>query len=252
MLRTTRFTAARILAQAPAARTYYLVSHPGGNRIVDPKLPESILFSKALEHVPTHGFTQNAINKAVADLPYLDSIQSIISASSRSSPEFSLTMFWLKSQRQRLLDYVLSDEYAPTSTCQYSKAADLICKRLLYNEQVAPQLSSALKQLVVPYNVPKLIEELGALADDIAFYAGDASNDSAWYAKRFALASIYVKAELYLLQDLSPDMARTRDFVARNVESVKNAGQLYTDTEQWAFFNATLLVNLVKSQLTRG
>lgn len=90
------------------------------------------------------------------------------------------------------------------------------------------------------------------MSDDIAYYAGDMSNDSAWYAKRLLLLSIYVKLELYMLLDTSPDFSSTLLFVDRNVLAVKFMGNSYNAVEQWSAFNAISLVNLIRSQLARG
>ena len=49
------------------------------------------------------------------------------------------------------------------------------------------------------------LDELHNLSDDIAFYAGDTSNDFAWYSKRLGFSSIYVSSEVFMLQDTSKD-----------------------------------------------
>ncbi|KAF7999097.1 hypothetical protein HF325_006629 [Metschnikowia pulcherrima] len=164
-----------------------------------------------------------------------------------------LVLFWLKLQRQELYDHVL-DTKLPFHQIrnEYDRAAYLLNKRLSFNEPVIEQLSGALAQLVLPYNVALSLEELHNLSDDVAFYAGDMSNDTAWYAKRLLLSSIYVKAELFQLQDNTERFSRTKEFVESKVASVKNMGYAYSSVEQWAIFNAILLVNLIKSQLARG
>lgn len=234
-------------------RAYHSTHHTASNVIVNAKTPEAILLSKAIEHVPTLGFSRASIDAAVQDLGYLDSIQSVVTASSTHSPEYSLVLFWLKSQRQKLYDEVLNpklDFHAVKD--EYDRVLYLINKRLLYNEPIIGLLSEALAQLVVPYNWGTSLEELHNLSDDVAFYAGDMSNDSAWYAKRLLFSSIYVKSELYMLQDSSDNFERTRQYVDSSVASVKAAGASYNAVEQWTFFNAISLVNLIKSQLARG
>lgn len=235
------------------SRGYHSISHPSSNVIVNKKTPEAILFTKALEHVPKLGFTKKAVNAAVAELQYLDSIQSAVSASSSHTTEFLLVKFFLKLQRQNLCDQVL-DPKLPFHKIpdEYSRASFLINQRLRLNIPVINELSGALGQLVTPYNIPLALEELHNLSDDVAFYAGDMSNDSAWYAKRLLLSSIYVKSELYMLQDKSDDFTRTKDFVESSVASVKAMGSAYNAVEQWTAFNAISMVNLIKSQLARG
>lgn len=241
------------LSYRSAARAYHLVSHPKSNVIVNAKSPEAILLTKAVEHVPKLGFSKGAVNAAVKDLDMLDSIQSAVTAMSSHSTEFLLVLFWLKLQRQKLYDHVLEPtlDFHKIAN-EYDKAAYLIKRRLEYNESVVGQLSLALAQLVVPYNMGLSLEELHNLSDDIAWYAGDNSNDSAWYAKRLLLSSIYVKSELFMLQDTTEQYKRTKDFVDSNVASVAAMGSSYSAVEQWTIFNAISLVNLIKSQLARG
>lgn len=241
------------LRAVPVARAYHLISHPASNRIVHINSPEAVLFTKAIEHVPKYGFTKKAVDSAVRDLKYLDSIQSAITALLGHSMEQLLVLFWLKLQRQELYDHVL-DTKLPFHQIrnEYDRAAYLLNKRLSFNEPIIKQLSGALAQLVLPYNVALSLEELHNLSDDVAFYAGDMSNDTAWYAKRLLLSSIYVKAELFQLQDNTNGFSRTKEFVESKVASVKNMGYAYSSVEQWAIFNAILLVNLIKSQLARG
>lgn len=221
--------------------------------IINRTSPQGILFSKALDHVPKFGFTQKAVNAAVADLEYLDSIQSAVSVTSNHSQELLLILFWLKSQRQKLYDHVLDEKSKFHSIGdEYGRAAYLVKQRLQYNEPIVSHLSEALSHLVLPYNWQLSLEELHNLSDDIAFYAGDNSNDSAWYAKRFLLSTIYVKSELFMLQDLSANFERTRKYVDDSVASMKTLGYSYSSVEQWAVFNAISTLNLIKSQLTRG
>lgn len=221
--------------------------------IINTKSPQGILFSEALKHVPKYGFTKKAINAAVADLGYSDSIQSAVSATSKHSQEFLLVLFWLKYQRQNLYDHVLNEESKFHSIGdEYQRGAYLVKERLLYNEPVIEHLSEALSRLVLPYNWQLSLEELHNLSDDIAFYAGDESNDSAWYAKRFLLSTIYVKSELFMILDSSLNFERTKQFVDESVASMKTLGYSYNSVEQWAVFNAISTVNLIKSQLTRG
>lgn len=240
-------------ALRPTTRAYHSISHPSSNVIVHSKSPEAVLFTKAIDHVTAHGFTRQAVDLAVRDLSYLDLIQSAITASLGHTVEFLFVHFWLRLQRQKLHDHVM-DPVLPLHQIknEYDRAAYLLNTRLRYNLPVLGQLSGALAQLVVPYNVAASLEELHNLSDDIAFYAGDMSNDTAWYAKRLLLSSIYVKLELFLLQDNSPNLTKTSEYVNSSVDAVRTMGYAYTSVEQWAIFNAISLVNLIRSQLARG
>lgn len=241
------------LAFRPYTRTYHSASHAASNVIVNAKTPEAILLTKAIDYVPKLGFTNASINAAVKELEYLDSIQIVVSGFSSHTPEFSLVLFWLRLQRQKLYDEIILPELDfHALRDEYERVVYLLNKRLMYNEPVMGVFSQALAQLAAPYNVAASLEELHNLSDDVAFYAGDMSNDSAWYAKRLLFSSIYVQSELYMLQDTSENYKRTKSFVESSVANVKAAGASYNAVEQWTMFTGISMVNLIRSQLARG
>lgn len=231
-------------------RAYHAVSHP--NTIVNLKTPENRLLSKAIENVPLLGFSGQCITQAARDSGYLDSVHSLFTSKDQL-PEFQLVLFWLKLQRQKLYDHVLDPKLEFHSVRnEYDRAAYLINKRLEYNAPIVGKLTGALSQLVLPYNIGLSLEELHNLSDDVAFYAGDMSNDLAWYAKRALFSTVYVKSELYMLQDLSENFKQTKEFVNGCVRNVQTVGNSYNAVEEWGMFNAISLVNLIRSQLARG
>ncbi|KAK6453927.1 COQ9-domain-containing protein [Scheffersomyces xylosifermentans] len=237
-----------------STRLYHSRDHPSSNKIVDPKSVESVLLTKALEYIPQYGFSNACITQAIRELDYPDSIHSAISTNpSGNSPEFQLTLHWLKTQRQKLEQHILdpNSEYHKI-TDEYERVSYAIKKRLEFNEPVVGRLVGGISQLVVPYNIPQSLEELHNLSDDIAFYAGDMSHDFAWYSKRVGFSSIYVSSELYMLQDSSDGYRRTKNFVDEKVLGLKGLGSAYNDIEEWGIFNAISLVNMIKSQLVRG
>lgn len=235
-------------------RSYHSIDHPSSNIIVNPKAMESIILSKSLTYIPEFGFDSRCITQAIRELKYPDSLQSAISSSpSGNSLEFQLMLHWLKIQRQNLQDHVLDPKSEFNSiTGEYERAAYLVNKRLEYNQPIIHQLSSGLSQLVAPYNLNQSLDELHNLSDDIAFYAGDMSNDFAWYSKRLGLSTIYVSSEVFMLQDTSKDFINTKEFVDHKIKGFSDMGSAYNDAEQWGTFNAIGLVNLIKSQLLRG
>ncbi|EGW33749.1 uncharacterized protein SPAPADRAFT_59114, partial [Spathaspora passalidarum NRRL Y-27907] len=203
-------------------RLYHSSEHIGSNVIVDNNTIESKILSKALEHIPRYGFKTGSITKAIRDLEYPDSIQSVITSNPKgNSAEFQLTLHWLKSKRQELNNYAAEDPEFNSITNEYERVAKLIKTRLMMNSPVIGHLHEGLSQLVVPYNLPQSMEELHNLSDDIAFLAGDMSHDFAWYSKRAGFSSIYVKSELYMLQDSSANFKKTNKFVDEKVRGIK-------------------------------
>lgn len=217
---------------------------------------ESKILTKSLEFIPKYGFHQECINQAVNELKYPSSIISVLTASFQSnlfqsnSLELQLMIHWLKTQRQKLSEEVITEEFKALN--EYDKLTYLINQRLSYNIPIIEKLSQGLAHLVVPYNISHSLEELLNLSDDIAFYAGDQSIDFAWYSKRFSFSTVYVSSELYMIQDKSKDFVNTKRFVQDKVNNVKFLGESYENMEEWSLFNVIQLTNLIKSQLIRG
>lgn len=250
----------RSLLRAPVKRNASLVrafhshDHPASNPIINDKAVETLILNKSLDYIPKYGFNSLCITQAIQDLKYSDSLQSALTASpTGNSLELQLMLHWLRYQRQQLHDHVL-DAQSPFHSIsdEYKRVSYLINKRLEYNAPIVSQLASGLSQLVVPYNMSQSLEELHNLSDDIAFYAGDMSNDFAWYSKRAGFSTIYVSSELYMLQDTSAGFVKTKEFVEEKVEAVRGLGNAYFNAEQWTAFNAISVVNLIRSQLLRG
>ncbi|CUM63520.1 uncharacterized protein PRCAT00001096001 [Priceomyces carsonii] len=242
-----------IAKRVRSIRFYHAVDHPSSNLIINPGTLESTILTKSLEYVPKYGFKEDSITMAIRQLKYPDSLRSMLTGiSSGKSLEYQLSLFWLKYQRQKLKNEVENSSKFQTIENEYDRVAFLIKKRLAYNAPVINLLSQCLSQLVIPYNINQSLEELSNLSDDIAFYSGDQSVDFSWYSKRLSLSSIYVSSELYMLQDSSPGFVRTNEFVDDKVEKLVSLGNSYNIAEEWAFFNAISLVNLIRSQLIRG
>lgn len=233
---------------------YHSADHPASNVIVDAKSVQSKILTKALEHIPQHGFNTICVTQAIRDMEYPDSLVSAITSDPEgNSTELQLMVHWLKVQRQKLEEYVMDPESEfHTIGDEYDRASHLLKKRLLFNEPIVKQLSNGIGHLVLPYNLSRGLDELHNLSDDIAFYAGDASHDFAWYSKRLGFSSAYVSSELYMLQDSSVGFSKTKEFVDARVALLRDFGYAYNSVEQWGLFNAISTVNLIKSQLLRG
>ncbi|KAK6461258.1 COQ9-domain-containing protein [Scheffersomyces coipomensis] len=250
MLRTPvrRLAVRKPISLLSTIRSYHSRDH----KIAGDEPLESQILTKSLEYVPTYGFNSNCITRTIRDLNYPDSLQAIISKDG-SSPEFKLMLQWLIEQRKNLEREIKQPESEFHNIAdEYDRVSYLIKKRLELNEPVIKHLTFGISQLVIPYYLSQSMEELHNLSDDIAFFAGDGSNDFAWYSKRMGISSIYVSSELYQLTDTSKDFKNTKKFVDDKVQKLNNLGNAYNSAEQWGMFNAISLVNLIRSQLVRG
>lgn len=235
-------------------RRYHAQDHITSDIIIDSSRVENHILTKSLEYIPQYGFDKQCIHEAIKQLKYPDSMISVVRASSNgSSSELQLMIHWLKTQRIKL-EAEVKDQASKIHTLgnEYDRTSYLINKRLSYNIPIIDKLLGGIAQLMVPYNMPGSLEELYNLGDDVAYYAGDLSNDFAWYAKRFSVSTVYVSSELYMLQDKSKDYEDTKRFVEEKVRNIDELGTVYDNVEQWAIFNGIGVFNLIKSQLARG
>ncbi|ONH71788.1 Ubiquinone biosynthesis protein COQ9, mitochondrial [Pichia kudriavzevii] len=106
--------------------------------------------------------------------------------------------------------------------------------------------------MILPSNVLQSLKELHNLSDDISYYAGDRSIDFAWYSKRMSISQLFVLSELFMVNDTSAGYQDTYKFVDNKLKEILTAGYIYNSVEEWTFFNAVSLVNIIKSQLARG
>lgn len=242
-------------------RLYHSTDHIGTNTIINPNLIESKILTRAIDYVPEYGFEPRTITKAIHDLQYPDSLILVLTSSPLGySLPMQLMIHWLKLKRQELETFAISSlsstsgeaNSAPGVSSEGEKLKRLIKYRLELNTPIKSQLSQGLSHLVVPYNLAASLEELLNLGDDLAYYAGDKSNDFAWYLKRATICSIYVKSELFLLNDNTGGLWLTNQYVDERVDEFVKLGEGYNSVEQWVDFNAISLINLIKSQLARG
>ncbi|CAF0922228.1 unnamed protein product [Adineta ricciae] len=99
----------------------------------------------------------------------------------------------------------------------------------------------ALAQKGLPPNAKRAWKSLLDLASDAWFSIGDTSTDIKWYTKRLSIATIYRSAEIYMLQDKSPDKINTMHFLERHLGDYETTGvvrpsmsQSLSDTAQVA------------------
>lgn len=233
-------------------RSYHSTDHIGSNTILNQSTIDSKILNTSLKYIPEYGFDEKCITKAIQELKYPDSLNSVISFNDKS-PALQMMLYWLKLQRSKLETYVIEHaQELDSMKNDYERLNHLIKIRLMYNEPILKELPQGIAQLIVPYNLGCGLEQIHELSDDLAFYSGDDSHDFSWYSKRLGISTIYVSSELFMVNDTSKDFERTKQFVDSKVKDFEKLGNGYNDVEQWLGFNAISLVNLIKSQLNRG
>ncbi|USW55862.1 Putative ubiquinone biosynthesis protein COQ9 [Septoria linicola] len=236
------------LIQQQQAASYHSYEHPA-----PPPYPEpaNSILSSALQHVPQQGFTRDALVSGAKDNKYLD-----ISAHNLfPKGPFDLVKYYLVTQRLALADRV---QFPPPDASGRElgtgqKIKSLILSRLQANVDtgILPHLPQALGQMSLAENIPASLRELGLLADEMWFLAGDKSVDSSWYTKRGTLSAVYASTEVFQTRDQSTDHKDTAEFLGRRLQEVRVMGSLVGGTAEWVGFQAGAVVNLLRSKGVR-
>ncbi|KAL5336075.1 COQ9-domain-containing protein [Aspergillus crustosus] len=207
---------------------------------------QTTILSAALNHVPSHGFTKDALTLGARDTGFLD-----VSIQLLPRGEFDLILFWLASRRGLLRAAVeqkglLSGQDSAFVSVE-EKSRALIMERLRMNTEIRHQWQDALALMSLPSHIPLSLSELHALSSDILHLAGDTSVDASWYTKRLSVSAIYASAELVMTRDTSPDLSATADFVTRRIEDSKAIGDKLSGAKQCLGFMGSTAVGLGRS-----
>ncbi|RAL09593.1 uncharacterized protein BO97DRAFT_395861 [Aspergillus homomorphus CBS 101889] len=225
------------------ARTYHSEHHPSQPH--EYTNSQTTILSAALHHVPTHGFTRNALTLGARDAGFLD-----VSVQLLPRGEFDLILFWLASRRGLLRSKVESDGLLAGSGSVLSvdeKIQVLLMERLRLNVEVREQWQDALAVMSLGENIPMALSELHALADDIMNLAGDQSVDASWYSKRMAVAAVYAASDFVMTRDTSAGLRDTEEFVARRWADARALGDKLTGVRECLGFMGSTAVGLGRS-----
>lgn len=205
---------------------------------------ESAILSSALAHVPVHGFTQHALTLGAKEAGYLD-----ISTNLFPRGAYDLVMYHLVTQRLALKDRIQFPENVGVGR----KVRSLVLERLRANADagVVGRWQEALGLMSLAENIPSSLKELGLLADEMWFLAGDTSVDSSWYTKRASLSGIYAATEAFQTTDQSTDFKDTEEFLDRRLEELRTVGGAMSSTAEWLGFQSGAFVNLLRSKGVR-
>ncbi|KAF2819536.1 ubiquinone biosynthesis protein COQ9 [Ophiobolus disseminans] len=209
---------------------------------------EAAILSSAYAHVPTHGFTIDALKLGARDAGYLD-------ASTNLLPRgvFDLVNYHLVTQRLALKDNVqfFDNGEAGKKIGVGSKVRSLTLARLRANEPIINRWQEALAIMAQPTYVPASLSELAKLADEIWFLAGDQSVDSSWYTKRATLSTIYSATEVYMTQDKSADFVETEQFLDNRLADLTKVGGFIGALGEWINYTGHSTMNVLRSKGVR-
>jgi len=232
-----------LLLQQPPRALYHSYEH---NEPPPYREAESAILSSALQHVPVHGFTQEALTLGMKEAGYLD-----ISANLFAKGPFELVKYHLVMQRLGLRDRIQfpGDEKMGVGR----RVRSLVLERLRANADagVVSRWQEALGLMSLGENIPTSLRELNLLSDEVWFLAGDTSVDSSWYTKRASLSAIYAATEVYQTTDQSTEFRDTEAFLDRRLEGMRVMGGAVSNTLQWVGFQGGAMVNLLRSKGVR-
>ncbi|KTG00263.1 hypothetical protein cypCar_00005807 [Cyprinus carpio] len=180
------------------------------------------ILTAALEFVPQHGWTVEAIAAAAETL----------GLSSASTGMFNngagdLVLHFVAQCNAQLAETLAEQnnqvqlgQSEAKKTAEFLKdAVETRLRMLIPYIDTWPQ---AMSILLLPHNIPDSLKHLSTMVDDIWYYAGDRSTDVNWYTRRAALTGIYNTTELVMVQDSSPDFEETWAFLDNRIKDVVN------------------------------
>ncbi|KAM6224792.1 ubiquinone biosynthesis protein COQ9, mitochondrial [Rhynchocyon petersi] len=199
----------------------------GGEEEEDHESEEQLqdrILTAALEFVPTHGWTAEAIAEGAQSLGLSSA------AASMFGSDGSELILHFVTQCNARLTCELENEHKLVQLGQTEKKKtdvflrDAVRTRLRMLIPYIEHWPRALSILMLPHNIPSSLSLLTSMVDDMWHYAGDQSTDFNWYTRRAVLAGIYNTTELVMMQDSSPDFEDTWRFLENRINDAMNMG----------------------------
>lgn len=181
------------------------------------------ILENALNYVPTHGWTRESLSLGAEEAGYPSVAEGMFSRG-----EADLVLYLVKSNNANLLKYM--DGITNNQDGQKLRTSEFIRNVLEHRlRMIIPYIdvwSDAMAILMQPTVVVEATQELGKMADDIWFYAGDTSTDFNWYTKRGLLAKLFVSVQTVMVKDQSPDFVDSWQFLDRRMKDIATFGKI--------------------------
>ncbi|XP_070469805.1 ubiquinone biosynthesis protein COQ9, mitochondrial [Equus przewalskii] len=182
------------------------------------------ILTAALEFVPAHGWTAEAIAEGAQSLGLSSA------AANMFGSDGSELILHFVTQCNARLTRVLEEEQKLVQLGQAEKRkTDQLLRHAVETRlrMLIPYIEHwprALGILMLPHNILPSLNLLTSMVDDMWHYAGDQSTDLSWYARRAVLAGVYNSTELVMMQDTSPDFEDTWRFLENRINDAMNMG----------------------------
>lgn len=184
------------------------------------------ILEASLAFVPSHGWSRQSLAKGAESVNYPTVTSGLFPRGG-----IEIVQYFHKQCNEQLVDYMKQEvgNTPPADPAAFAQKAIEVRLRMLI--PYMKQWPQAMALMTLPQNVTIALSNVLTNADNICYYAGDRSVDFNWYTRRIGLAGIYKMTELYMLQDSSPDYARTWTFLEHRIKEGSKMDSLLLKSE---------------------
>jgi len=177
------------------------------------------ILRESLKYVNEKGWTMEAIRTGVRASNQPTTVEGLFSNG------YDLVEYFTRDANSKMSAYM--NEKAKKGDTQGSRLLiDGLKYRIGLVIPYAQKWDQALAQGALPQNAMRSWQNLLDLSSDAWHGIGDTSTDINWYSKRLLLAAVYKSAEIYMLQDQSPDKIDTMNFLERRLNDFQALGSV--------------------------
>ncbi|XP_034476437.1 ubiquinone biosynthesis protein COQ9, mitochondrial [Drosophila innubila] len=186
------------------------------------------ILDAAMEHVPQHGWTKQAIVLGAESCGYPSVVHGMF-------PEggFALVSHFNGKCNAQLVQFL--QQKTENGQKEVGDPLDFLVQAVRQRlEMIVPyktQWPQAMALIAQPQHASTALAQVLTLVDDICYYSGDRSVDFGWYTRRIGLATIMKMTELYMLQDTSPGHAQTWEFLKNRMDEAVQLQMALAQTE---------------------
>lgn len=184
------------------------------------------ILEASLAFVPSHGWSRQSLAKGAESVNYPTVTSGLFPRGG-----IEIVQYFHKQCNEQLVDYMKQEvgNTPPADPAAFAQKAIEVRLRMLI--PYMKQWPQAMALMTLPQNVTIALSNVLTNADNICYYAGDRSVDFNWYTRRIGLAGIYKMTELYMLQDTSPDYAKTWTFLEHRIKEGSKMDSLLLKSE---------------------
>lgn len=185
----------------------------------DPEIKDLII-TNMLKHVPTLGWSLEALQKGVLDTGYQkgDEYRVFLGNVDRALE------YYLERLDHQMEEKLTTVNFASMTISDRIATAIMIRLRLMEEHKAA--IRKTLLYLSFPTRHALGLRGLYNTVNAIWYAAGDQSTDFNFYTKRATLAAIYAATLHYWLEDTSEDSMGTRAYLYRRLDNIKIIPQI--------------------------